>query len=463
MVLLIGALVLAAGSLLVLPHGIAYDPYSWVIWGREVAHLDLDTQDAATAVKPLPIFLTTALAPTGSLAPVLWLVVARAGALLAVALAFRLGRRLGGVGAGIVAAVGLAACNQVISYLFMTGMSEPIAAAAVLAVADNALQSRRRSTLVCLAAAGLLRPEAWFFLIGYCAWLGLNASMRRRALLAVLAIVIPASWFVIDWFGSGHLLRSAAAASHQSQGGPLLTREPGLATVQETWHLASGPIIVLFLLGLGVALLSWRRSGRPSPSVWLGLAALGWLTVAAVMAQARIATGANRYLLPGAALACVVAGVFVVDCARAMLRLRPDSRVTIAAVVLGVLVLGAFASPRFAYVGKQVHNGVISGRRITRLTNSLPGAIRLAGGRDAINRCGSVSTEAFQVPMVAWQLDRAVGTVTVHPAVPGTILQQAGAPGVPAGSTGYRNLGSAGPADARWTVFTSCPPTAGGR
>jgi hypothetical protein len=459
LVLLVGAFVLAAGSLLVLPHSIAYDPWSWVIWGREVAHLDLDTKLAATAIKPLPIFVTTVLAPTGSLAPVLWLVVSRAAALLSLALAFRLGRRLGGVGAGIIAAVGLAACNQFISYLFMAGMSEPMAAAAFLAAADNALQSRRRSTLGCLAAAGLLRPEAWFFLIGYCAWLGLRASLSRRVLLAAIAGVIPASWFVIDWFGSGHLFRSAGPASHQSQGGPLLTREPGLATVRETWHLVSGPIIVLFVLGLGVALLRWRRNGRVQPSLWLGLAALGWLAVAAAMAQARIATGANRYLLPGAALACVVAGVVVADCARALIRLRPDSRVPVAVVVLGVLALGALFIPRVRYVNTQVHHGVVTGHRMTHLADSLPNAIRLAGGRDAIIGCGPVSTEAFQVPLVAWQLRLPVGTVTIHPVATGTVLQQARSPRIPAAlSSSYRNLGTVGPAGDRWTVLTTCPP-----
>jgi hypothetical protein len=462
LVLLVGAFVLAAGSLLVLPHGIAYDPWSWVIWGREVTHLDLDTRRAATAIKPLPILVTTVLAPTGSWAPVLWLVVSRAGALLSLALAFRLGRRLGGVGAGIIAAVGLAACNQYLSYLFMAGMSEPVAVAAMLAAADNALQSRRRSTLGCLAAAGLLRPEAWFFLIGYCAWLGLRASLPRRVLLAAIAVVIPSSWFVLDWFGSGHLLRSEGASSHQSQGGPLLSRDPGLAVVRETWHLVSGPIIVLFLLGLGVALVSWRRDGRARPSLWLGLAALGWLVITAAMSQARIATGANRYLLPGAALGCVVAGVFVADCARALIRLRPDSRAPVAVIVLGILALGAFFSPRVRYVNTQLHHGVVSGHRLTHLADSLPNAIRLAGGRDAIIGCGPVSTEAFQVPLVAWQLRLHLEAVTIHTLVPGTVLQQARSPRIPAAlSSSYRNLGTVGPAGDQWTVLTTCPPAAG--
>jgi hypothetical protein len=459
LVLLVGAFVLAAGSLLVLPHGIAYDPWSWVIWGREITHLDLDTRQASTSIKPLPIFVTAVLAPTGSWAPVLWLVVSRAAALLSVALAFRLGRRLGGVGAGIISAVGLAACNQYISYLFMDGMSEPMAAAAMLAAADNALQSRRRSTLGCLVVVALLRPEAWFFLFGYCAWLGLRASQPRRVLLAAIAVVIPSSWFVFDVFGSGQLLRSEVASSQQSQGGPLLAREPGLAVVRETWHLVSGPIVVLFVLGLGVALVSWRRNRHAGPSVWLALAALGWLAIAAAMSQARVAAGANRYLLPGAALACVVAGIFVADCARALIRLRPGSRAPVVAVVLGVLALGAFFSPRVRYVNTQIHHGIASGHRMDHLADSLPKAIRLAGGRDAIVGCGPVSTEAFQVPLVAWHLSLPVGKVTIHTLVPGTVLQQSRSPRIPAAlSSSYRNLGTVGPPGDGWSVLTTCPP-----
>ena len=105
--MLLLAVVLAGVSLLVLPRGVGYDPQSWLIWGREIGHLDLDTRHAATAVKPLPIFVDILLAPAGSAAPVLWLLVARAGTLLSLMLAFRLAHRIGGMVAGIAATVGL--------------------------------------------------------------------------------------------------------------------------------------------------------------------------------------------------------------------------------------------------------------------------------------------------------------------------------------------------------------------
>jgi hypothetical protein len=456
-----GSLGLAALSLLVLPRSIAYDPYSWLIWGREITHLSLDTTNAATAVKPLPIFIDALIAPSGSAAPVVWLLIARAATLLGVAIAFRLGRRLGGVVAGLVAAIGLAVSNEFLGYLLMQGMSEPMSAAAVLAAVDNHLEGRRRWALVCLVLAGLLRPEAWPFLAGYCIWLGYSASMWRRAVLAVIAVGTPLVWFITDWFGSRQFFRSAGAATHQSQGGPLLSKYPGLATLRETWHLVSAPFIVLFLLGLGSAIVSWLRAGRrtwPSATMWIGLGALAWLVVDAVLAQGRFATGAPRYLLPGVALAAVVAGVFVADLVRAVRSRWPDSSVGVAAAVLVLICLGLFLAPRLANTRRQIQAGAQLGRQSVQLSKSVKLAVGLAGGRNAVVRCGHTSTQAFQVPLVAWQLRIPVGTIDTYPSAPGTVLQWAGSPKIPAGLP-YRLVGSVGPPDAHWTVITTCPPS----
>ncbi|MGI8750319.1 MAG: hypothetical protein ACR2J6_07200 [Thermoleophilaceae bacterium] len=60
-----------------------------------MAHLRLDTT-GGPSWKPLPVVFTTLFAPFGkiddAIPPALWLVVARAGAMLALALSFRLGR-----------------------------------------------------------------------------------------------------------------------------------------------------------------------------------------------------------------------------------------------------------------------------------------------------------------------------------------------------------------------------------
>src|SRR5215210_2257797 len=66
-----------------------YDPWAWLLWGRELAGGGLSTVDGP-AFKPLPVAVCAALSAFGGAAPWLWVVLARAGAVLAVWLAWRL-------------------------------------------------------------------------------------------------------------------------------------------------------------------------------------------------------------------------------------------------------------------------------------------------------------------------------------------------------------------------------------
>ena len=103
--LLGGCLAAALLSLLIGGHP-TYDPWAWIIWGREIVEGDLDTR-SGPSWKPLPMLFTIPFALAGDdAAPALWLVVARAGGLLALVMAFRLGRRLAGPAAGAIAAAG---------------------------------------------------------------------------------------------------------------------------------------------------------------------------------------------------------------------------------------------------------------------------------------------------------------------------------------------------------------------
>src|ERR1700744_6776538 len=87
--LLVACLALATLSLL-LPSVPTYDPWAWIIWGREVAHGDLVTT-TGPSWKPLPVLFTTPFSLAGDTgAPLPWLVTSRAGGILAVARGYRL-------------------------------------------------------------------------------------------------------------------------------------------------------------------------------------------------------------------------------------------------------------------------------------------------------------------------------------------------------------------------------------
>src|SRR5213592_955252 len=112
-----------------------YDPWAWLIWGREMLHLDLDTR-FGPSWKPLPVLFTTGFGLAGGAAPALWVAVARAGALASLALAFRVGRRLGGgVAGGLLAAVCLAVSTDFLRFAAV-GDSEGLLAALLLAGVD---------------------------------------------------------------------------------------------------------------------------------------------------------------------------------------------------------------------------------------------------------------------------------------------------------------------------------------
>ena len=68
---------LVGGSVLLADLAPAYDPWAWLLWGREVADGTLSTAEGP-AFKPLPVAVATLLAPLGGAAPWLW-VLRRAG------------------------------------------------------------------------------------------------------------------------------------------------------------------------------------------------------------------------------------------------------------------------------------------------------------------------------------------------------------------------------------------------
>jgi hypothetical protein len=91
-----------------------------VVWGREIAHVSLDTT-GGPSWKPLPVAFTTVLAPLSKLdegVPVaLWMFVARAGGLVAFLLALKVAARIAGGGTGRQLAAGATAAIRSRSFL----------------------------------------------------------------------------------------------------------------------------------------------------------------------------------------------------------------------------------------------------------------------------------------------------------------------------------------------------------
>jgi hypothetical protein len=454
--LALGLLGLSLASALVVAPVPTYDPWMWLLWGREVAAGGLSTAEGP-AFKPLPVAVCAALAPIGAAAPALWVLLARAVALAGVWLAFRLGRRLGGdsVAAGGLAAAGVALCGGFLVYA-ATGLTEGALVALALGGAEAWRAGRGRIALACAVACALLRVETWPFLL-VAAVVHCRRRPRDAPLLAGVAAAVVAAWFVPEWLGSGDPLRSGGRALVPNPGQPALAAVPALASVGLAIALPLWP------LWLGVAWLAARAArGSATARRALGPAGVGglWIALVAAMAQAGF-SGEPRYALPGAALVAISGAVGLVDAARWCGSrgdhrawgpgYRPSRIAATAPAVALVALLALAAAPRLADLPRlraaQAYQAA--------LADDLSDAVEAAGGRAAVLACGRPYVGRYRGPLMAYELRVAKRVVGFAPRPPGALFRSrlsarsrpepdAPAPFAPAASAG------------RWQVLLAC-------
>src|SRR4051812_23415248 len=250
--LLIGWLAVAALSLL-LPSVPTYDPWAWIIWGREVAHLDLVTT-TGPSWKPLPVIFTTPFSLAGDDgAPLLWLTVARAGGVLAFAMAYRLGSRLAGPFAGLIAAASLFLADEFIRN-FARGNSEGILVALCLWAIERHLDGRRRDAFLLGLGAALLRPEVWPFIALYGLYLiAAERTVRTAALVLGGGFALVVLWFVPEYLGSGDFLRAAARARQPNPDSAAFAAHPFLEVFKRSASVLAVPVYVGGVLAVAAA------------------------------------------------------------------------------------------------------------------------------------------------------------------------------------------------------------------
>ena len=446
-----GALVIAALSLLI-PSTPSYDPWAWLVWGREIVHFDLHTT-GGPSWKPLPVLFTTVFALFGKAQPDLWLVVARAGALLGVAMVFKVAWRLtrdlvAGITeldgasrvvamippllAGLVAAASLVNSGGFISDNAL-GYSEGFATALALIAVDSYMDGARQRAFVVGFFAALDRPELWFFWGPYGLYLFWRDPGARKLVVGLFAL-IPVLWFLPELWGSGHLLRGVTRAQHPRSNSAAFAKCP-VCTVfkKEAWPTVMNRVKLPGLIAMLVAALGlwrmragwWRHPGPVDRAVraraWLvglGLFGLVWWLGVAIETQAGF-SGNNRYLVLGTAPVAIVSGVAwgwfsgaLAGLLRRLGGLSAGARVlarpgvalgTAAAVVIAAILfvprwIGASGS--IVSVPRTHHALVYQ----AHLREDLTAAVQKAGGKQALLGCGAVMTEGFQVPMVAWTL-----------------------------------------------------------
>ena len=313
-----GCLALAGLSLLV-PSAPTTDPWGWIVWGREILHLDLSTiVPRSPSWKPLPALATTPLALTGGAAPWLWVLLARAGGLAALVAGYRLAERLAGRAAGVVAVAALAPGTLWMHWM-SHGYSEPLATGLLFGAVLCELSGRPRWALVLGALVALARPEAWLLVVLY----GLLLFRRRQihpAALAACVLAVPPLWLVPDWLGSGDPFHASKVSRLVVPTGTAAAR----AAVGQAALMVPLPLTVTAVLGSALAM---RRGDRRLVAIVAVVAVWGVL-LAALWFSDYPADG--RFFFLPASLLCVVGAA---GAERIVRSVAPSRRIALAAVL----------------------------------------------------------------------------------------------------------------------------------
>src|SRR3984885_2887364 len=170
------------------------------------------------------------------------------------------------------------------------------------------IERPRRGTPVflLLAAAGLLRPDAWGLSGAYWLWCSWPAENRTRLRYLALAAIAPLGWALVDGVVTGNPLYSLTSTAGLAQE---LERTQGLSSVVgSVWtygvRIDKLPVVLGALAGLPLAI--WLAPRR----VLVPLATLGLLVVVFVAEGAVGASVIDRYLMGAAVvllLFCAVA------------------------------------------------------------------------------------------------------------------------------------------------------------
>jgi hypothetical protein len=408
MVRLILACLGVAGLSLLLPSEPSFDPWAWLVWGREIAHLQLDTT-GGPSWKPLPVAFGVLVSPLGDeLPPALWVVVARAGALLALAMAFRLAGRLtdgpvpARVTAGAVAAGALALTPDWFQFT-AHGSEAPLAVALMLWAIERHLDGRRLQAFGLGVLVCLMRPELFPFLALYALWLWL-AEPRRRLLVAALMLVLPLAWLIPEWVGSGDALGAGAQARSEPFWSLSHAERPWLRALERVHNHAGVAVELLALAALAAAVVQRRLA-----VLVLAGAAAAQAAMYVAMTQAGF-SGNPRYVLPALVVACVLAGVgcgsLLATAGAAARHVRAPALAGAAAAAAAIAVLGApFLERRVERLDFEVRE---VGRRM-ELHSELARAIEAIGGRDAV--VGSVTANRALTTHLAWALRHSLAAV----------------------------------------------------
>jgi hypothetical protein len=452
-------LVAVAGWALV-PTYPDYDAYHHLLWGRDLLHGVAPGFEtfAAPTEHPLYLALGALLSLAGQDADRLLVLVTVLSLVALTAGSYALGRALFGAWPAVAGALFVGSSFAFLLYAVRAFVDVPFLALVIWAAALEAASPRRAlpswsgttsakgtaaleaasprrglPAMALLAAAGLLRPEAWVLAGLYWLWCLPARGTRERLGLLGLAVVAPLVWALVDLAVTGDPLYSLHATNDLAG---QLGRERGIAHVPKAFvtflaAVARPPVAVAGVIGLVLAV---RRFGAARMAVPLALLGAGALTfVGTGLAGLSII---QRYLTVPAVTLCVLGGYALLG----FTTLEPGPwRARWRAAAVGGLVVGvAFLGLKVASFGRLADELRFIGATHAQLRTLL----RSERVRDGM-RCGALTFPTYRlVPDARWMLragprevrsraeDPGRGAVAVYIATGGRFKRFARADGV---------------------------------
>jgi hypothetical protein len=382
-----------------------FDPYGWLVWGRQTLTASLDT-NAAPSWKPLPYLFTVPYALAGHYQMWLWMITSVAVSLSGVVFAGRIAYRLTAAPperrwAGIAAAVfaGLALLGiQDYSHYVLSAQSDPMIVSLCLAAIDCHLSKRPRWAFVLGGLAALGRPEVWPFLGLYSIW-AWRAIPSMRWLIGSGSVLI-----VLLWFGIPALTSRTpfVAASNALDSGRALRGDKVFGTISRFRDLYALPLELAALLSVVLAFL---RRDRTTLALAGGVVA--WVVIEIAFALHGW-PGLARYMFEAAGVMVVLAGVAVgrllTDTPR-LVGAPPWVGVAVVAVLVASLVPSAISGAHTE------HKDLRTQRARTVEIDRLAGVVSQLGGAARLRACGEPLTRLEYQTLVAWTLHVNVATV----------------------------------------------------
>jgi hypothetical protein len=288
--------VLALAGYFAFPTYPTYDSFYALLWGRDLLHLhmpDFNVYRGPTE-HPLAIAFGALCSIVGQSGARLVVLGSIASFVALVAGLYRLGRLCFGPVVGAFAGL-LVLSRFFVENLAAQGYLDITYVALVVWATALEIERPRRGPLVflLLAAAGLLRPDAWLLSGVYWLWCAYSADSSTRLRYLALAAIAPVLWIGVDGVVTGDPLYSLHSTSGLASE---LERTQGFSSVlSSTWNYAVRidklPVVLGSIAGALIAI--WLTPRR----VLVPLVVLATLLFVFVAEGAAGASVVDRYMI----------------------------------------------------------------------------------------------------------------------------------------------------------------------